>query len=91
LNQFKPEISKWFVDYAGTVSIADLNSSLWFEFFMSPGATYFPNGNLIDKTIRGKIEIRRMKVDSSGSVAIDSVAWGKEDIFSVDTVSYISK
>ncbi len=91
LNQFKPEISKWFVDYAGTLSLTDLNSTLWFEFVMTPGATFYPNGHLTDKNIRGRIEIRRMKVDSSGSLAVDGIVWSKDDIFSLDPLSYKSK
>ena len=64
LNQYKPEISKWFVEYGGTISISDINSVLWFQFTKTPGATFYPNGHLTDKTIRGKIEIRRMKIIS---------------------------
>ncbi len=92
LNQFKPEISKWFVDYGGTVTLSNLNSALWFQFVQTPGATYYPNGHLSDKTIRGKIEIRRMKtVDNFGTLTVDTVFWSKNDIFSIDLLPFKEK
>ena len=37
-NVYKPEITKWFVDYAGSLSLSEAYPLLWFQFEDTPGA-----------------------------------------------------
>lgn len=80
-NYLNPEISEWFVSYGGCINpTTDPIFSIYTTNFVQIYPSNHPKSNL-----KGKIELKRMAVDSSGTIReTNEIAWGMSNLTSAD-------